>query len=84
MLRHMRTSVDIPDPLLSRAKNVARERRTTLRQLVLEGLRRVIEDAPDGSYEWRDGSFGGDGLVDGLTPDDWGEIQRRAYEGRGG
>jgi hypothetical protein len=35
----MRTSIDIPEPLLRRARAVARRRKTTLRAVLLDGLR---------------------------------------------
>lgn len=82
----MRTSIDIPDPLLRRARRVARSRGTTLRALVVDGLRALLNDArpADTSYELPDHSFQGDGLVDGLAWTDWDEIRERVYEGRGG
>jgi len=80
----MRTSLDIPDPLLRKAKALARARRTTVRQLVLEGLRTVLEQPPKKPERLEDWSFGGKGLVDGLQWEDWDEILRRSYEGRGG
>jgi hypothetical protein len=40
----MRTSLDIPDPLFRAAKQLAVQRETTLKQLVTEGLRRIVED----------------------------------------
>ena len=83
MSRHIRTSFDIPDPLLRKAKAVARARKTTLRQLLLEGLRAVVEERP-APYRLEDHAFGGKGLVEGLGWDDWDEILRRSYEGRGG
>ena len=39
----MRTTLEIPDDLLMAAKRVALERRSTLREVVTEGLRFVIE-----------------------------------------
>lgn len=84
MLRHMRTSLDIPDPLLRKAKALARARGTTVRQLILEGLRTVLEQPKRGAYRLEDCSFGGKGLSEGLEWSDWDEILRRSYEGRGG
>ena len=84
MLRHMRTSIDVPDPLLRRARRLARARGTTLRQLVVEGLQAVLEQAPPTpSYKLEDKSFGEGGLVDGLTWTDADAIRERIYEGRG-
>jgi len=42
----MKTTVDLPDETVRRAKVVAAERRTTLRALVLEGLEWVLEEKP--------------------------------------
>lgn len=39
----MKTTIDVPEEILMRAKIVAAERRTTLRELVVEGLKRVTE-----------------------------------------
>ena len=35
----MKTTIDLPDEILVKAKMVAAERRTTLRELVLQGLK---------------------------------------------
>lgn len=43
----MRTSIDIPDALMRRAKKVAIDRGTTLRALLLAGLRDQLEDGSD-------------------------------------
>ncbi len=84
MLLHMRTSFDIPDPLLNRAKKLARERGTTVRQLVLEALRSVVERAsvPQG-HRMRDLSFGEGGLVDGLSWSDSDRLDELVYGERG-
>ena len=42
----MRTTLDLPDDLLKRAKIAAVKRGSTLRDLVAEGLRRVLTDEP--------------------------------------
>jgi len=39
----MRTTLDLPDEMLRKAKIAAVERRSTLRQLVIEALRREME-----------------------------------------
>jgi hypothetical protein len=46
----MKTTIDLPDEILHRAKVVAAERRTTLKALILAGLDQVlcsITQAPD-------------------------------------
>lgn len=40
----MRTTLDLPDDLLKRAKIVAVERGATLRELVTDGLRRALAE----------------------------------------
>lgn len=42
----MKTTIDLPDDLLTKAKIVAATRRTTLRELVLQGLKLVTETPP--------------------------------------
>jgi hypothetical protein len=75
MLEHMRTSIDIPDLLLRRAKRVARERGVSLKQLVIDGLRTVVERQANGpsAHRMKDCSFGQGGLVDGLS---WSDTER--------
>ena len=38
----MKTTIDVPEDVLHRAKVVAAQRRTTLRELVLKGLDQVL------------------------------------------
>jgi hypothetical protein len=41
-LRVMKTTIELPDAIVQQAKIVAAERRTTLRDLVLQGLEHVL------------------------------------------
>lgn len=79
----MKTTVEISDPLLARAKKLAARRGTTVRALIEEGLRRVVaEDRAPGRFKLRDVSFG----TGGLRPEaqgGWDRIRDLAYEGRG-
>jgi hypothetical protein len=43
----MKTTIDLPEEVLTRAKIVAATRRTTLRELVLQGLRLMTETPPE-------------------------------------
>ena len=84
MLEHMRTSIDIPDGLFQRARKLARDSGRTFRELVIEGLRAVVEgQGKRPRYRMKDCSFAGDGLVEGLAWTDWERIRDLTYEGRG-
>lgn len=84
MLKHMRTSVEISDSLLRKARNLARRRHTTLRQLIEEGLGRLLQaERTPNRPKLQDFSYGEGGLLPGLNSSDWDTIQARAFEGRG-
>jgi len=86
MASHMKTTVQIPDSLLARAKAVARRDRTTLAALVEEGLRSVVRarTAPrDKPFVLRDASVGGRGMSPEYQ-DRWDAVRDAIYEGRGG
>ena len=78
----MKTTVDIPDSLHAEAKAVAKKKGTTLRELVVDGLRQTISEAsqPVVPFKLKDGSFGGKGLTKQWT---WVEIREEIYKGRG-
>jgi hypothetical protein len=80
----MKTTVEISDPLLERARQTARREKTTVRQLIEEGLRRVLaERRQRGPFRLQKASFRGDGLQSELAAAGWDRIRDRAYEGRG-
>jgi hypothetical protein len=84
MLTHMRTTLDLPDPLLRKAKKLARERKVPFRAIVAEALTRFLErPEPETSFTLPDRSFHGDGLVAELGDGAWERIRDLAYEGRG-
>lgn len=45
----MKTTIDVPEKLLHRAKVAAAQRRTTLRELVLAGLGQVLGGPSEGN-----------------------------------
>ena len=60
-IKSMKTTVELPDAVLVRAKTVAIARKTTLRQLILNGLLRELqspsaEDGEDGK-DGKDGKY---------------------------
>lgn len=82
---NMKTTVEIPDSLLDEAKKVAARQRTTLRVLIIEGLRRVTaERKRTGAFRLRKASVRGTGLQPDLVGAPWERIRNMAYEERGG
>lgn len=81
----MKTTVDIPQSLLADAKKLATKNRTTVKALIEEGLRKVIDDQQrSGDFRLRKASFKGKGLQADMEGASWETIRERAYEGRGG
>jgi hypothetical protein len=82
MLSHMRTTLDLPDPLYRKAKKLARERGVPFRELMAEALRLLFREtaAKKKPYELKDTAVGGSGLVDGLSWNDWDSIRELSYE----
>jgi hypothetical protein len=78
----VKTTIDIADGLLREAKDLARRQRTTLRALLEEGLRHVLERRRRPPREGiRLVTFRGRG----LRPDvgSFADMLERAYDGRG-
>jgi hypothetical protein len=84
MVARMKTTIDIADALLADAKRVASQGGITLRDLVEDGLRRVIADRKQPQhFKLRDGSFRGEGLQPGIRDGDWEQIRDLIYDGHG-
>ena len=85
MVDRMKTTVELPDDLLRRAKEAARKRGTTLRALIETGLRHVLRRQPASErFVLRDASFDGDGLRPEFADGGWERLRTAIYEGRGG
>jgi hypothetical protein len=81
----MKTTVEIADPLLRKAKKLAAKEGTTLRELVEHGLTLVLAGRERSSgYVMADLRFHGDGLTDEFKDAEWSKFRGAAYEGRGG
>jgi hypothetical protein len=79
----MKTTIDISEPLLREARKIAAREETTLRELVEQGLRRIIADRKAArSFRLRKASFKGEGLAPELRGADWQQLRDLAYEGR--
>ncbi|MBW2606061.1 MAG: type II toxin-antitoxin system VapB family antitoxin [Deltaproteobacteria bacterium] len=82
---HMKTTIDISDPLLKEAKKLSAQRETTLRSLVEQGLREIIsKQKSDQKFKLRKASFKGNGLQAEFRGEGWQKIRAAAYEGHGG
>ena len=80
----MKTTVDIPDVLLTEAKRAALRERTTVRSLLIEGLRRLLSERRQaGNFRLRPASFNGQGLAPDFADASWERIRDAAYQGRG-
>ncbi|GAA1798123.1 hypothetical protein GCM10009811_22700 [Nostocoides veronense] len=67
----MKTTIDLPDALASDAKALARAEGSTLRDLVVSGLRHEIQRRTTVvPIDFAFPTFAGDGLVVDLAPED--------------
>lgn len=81
----MKTTVDIANGLFEEAKKIARRDKTTLKALIEEGLRRVVEEKKrQKKFRLKKASFKGKGLSHEFKDASWDEIRKEIYKGRGG
>jgi hypothetical protein len=79
----MKTTVEIPDTLLEEARKLATRQGTTLRVLIIEGLRRsIVERKRATAFQLRKATFKGTGLQPGVAGASWETIRDLVYEGR--
>lgn len=79
----MKTTIEIADDLLRRAKTTAAAEGTTLRALVEAGLRQQLRSRERSEYVLPDASFAGNGLQPGVDEGDWSTLSDLIYAGRG-
>ena len=81
----MKTTIDVADALLEEARRVAARDHTTLRQLVHDGLRRVLEERRPrrDAFQLRQVEPGGGGFQPECSDGDWARIRDEIYRGRG-
>lgn len=82
--RCMKTTVEIPNSLLKQVKDLASKEHTTVRAVVEEGLRHIIDDRKRAKpFRLRKASFRGKGLQPQMAGAPWAQIRETIYEGRG-
>jgi putative antitoxin of VapBC-like toxin-antitoxin system len=79
----MKTTVEISDALLAAARKLAAKNGTTVRALIEEGLRRVVQARSAKPFKLRDSSWGSGGLRPEVRGASWERILDASYEGRG-
>lgn len=84
MVTHMKTTIDIADGLLARAKAQAAREDTTLKSLAEEGLQMVLKErSRRKATRVQPVTVSGDGLQPEYADADWNKIRAAAYEGTG-
>lgn len=80
----VKTTIEISDALLTRARRLAQRRGVTLRALVEEGLRRVLAstDQKSARYQLPDRSVGVPGGRNPLESLSWQDLRDQIYGGR--
>ena len=79
----MKTTVDLPEALVREAQDVARAEGTTLRALVEDGLRVVLERRRSAArFRLPDASVGGNGLRAEFRGAGWDDVRAAIYGDR--
>lgn len=74
---YMKTTIEVSDALFVTAKNFARERQTSLRALIEEGLRRVLSEAANQvkpAFKLKDARVHGKEVLQ-PNPRDWQQLE---------
>lgn len=80
MVSHMKTTINIADRLLEKAKRRARQENKTLREIVEEALRRQLSrEEPIRPFRLKRHTFKGKGLQPGTTEGDWEKVRDLIY-----
>jgi hypothetical protein len=81
----MKTTIELSDAMLEAAKRHARARGITLRAVMEEGLRAVLDvQSSKGSFILKDASVEGRGIRPEVREGGWERIAELVYEGQGG
>jgi Arc/MetJ family transcription regulator len=75
----MKTTIEIADDLLSRAKRQARRERKTLRAIVDEALRHRLAAPATSPFHLKKHPFGGNGLHPAVAEGQWETVRDLIY-----
>jgi hypothetical protein len=80
----MKTTVEIPDPLLREVRKLAEREGVTFRALLERGLRRILAEQKRASpFKLRKTSFKGNGLQQEFRDAAWDKVRDAIYKDRG-
>ena len=79
MVTHMKTTIEIANDLLVRAKRTAQRERKTLREIVDEALRQRLAAAPGRSFRLRKHAFKGRGRHPAIVEGHWETVRDLIY-----
>ena len=76
MVTHMKTTIELADDVLTKAKEEARREGKTLRQVVEQALRQHLTTPnAHGSFRLRRHPFNGKGRQPGVAEGDWASVR---------
>lgn len=79
MVTHMKTTIDIADDLLKKAKSKARVENKTLRAVIEEALRVRLSERPPRRFRLRRHAYKGKGLQQGIEDGNWEQLRDIIY-----
>lgn len=80
----MKTTIETPDPLLDQVRDLAKRRRSSVKALMEQGLRRVLAEQQQlEPFRLRRASFKGNGLRPELQDAAWAQLRELAYQDHG-
>lgn len=82
----MKTTVEINDVLINQLKHNARVKNTTMKKIMEKAILLYLDQQKkiEVQYRFKNTSFKGNGVCEGVEEGAWEKIRHDIYEGRGG